>query len=405
MHTLGIDFGTSNSACGVAVDGRAHLIAVEPGAQTLPTAVFFDAESRKMSIGSAANRALISGSEGRYMRALKSVLGTSLMHERRMLAGESLDFTDIIARFLSRLKTAAETACGMAFSHALSGRPVHFHSADAARDAQALEDLRGCYLKAGFDAVDFLFEPEAAALAHGATDGRLGLIVDIGGGTSDFTLFRGREILVSHGVRIGGTQFDRAISLARVMPQLGAGGMIGNAMGDGALPAPVGLFQDLATWQMIPFLYTAATRREVAQMARRAVDPVPFARLLSVLEDETGHDIAFAVERGKIAANGGAGQIDLRIVEPGLSVPLTAEDLAAVLAEAGSAIGVAARDTCDMAGLPPEAVEQVVFVGGSSLMGVVVSEMERLFPKAEQRRSDPFTGVVDGLAIAAGGQR
>ena len=53
---------------------------------------------------------------------------------------------------------------------------------------QAEADLRGCYLAAGFAEVAFLPEPEAAALAsHGmGPPGRDGLIVDIGGGTSDF---------------------------------------------------------------------------------------------------------------------------------------------------------------------------------------------------------------------------
>src|SRR5690606_1393350 len=198
MTTLGIDFGTSNSACGVLVDGRPHLIEIESGQKTLPTSVFFDFDSRRMLIGSTANRALIAGAEGRFMRALKSVLGTTLMRERRMILGESLDFIDIVARFLTRLREGAEAACHMPFTHALSVRPVHFHSGNPARDAQAEIDLREAYARAGFSDVAFLYEPEAAALANGANDGRLGLIVDIGGGTSDFTLFRSGTVLASH---------------------------------------------------------------------------------------------------------------------------------------------------------------------------------------------------------------
>jgi len=401
MNTLGIDFGTSNSACGVLVNGRPHLIEVEPGARTLPTSVFFDANARRMLIGSAANRALIAGTEGRFMRALKSVLGTALMRERRIILGESLDFIDIVARFLARLKGAAEAACHMEFTHALSGRPVHFHSGDGARDAQALTDLREAYARAGFRDVAFLYEPEAAALANGAVDGGLGLIVDIGGGTSDFTLFRGGTVLASHGMRIGGTHFDRALSLDHVMPLLGAGGLLRNAFGAGVLAAPVGLWQDLASWQKSPFLYTAQTLRNVTTMARQAVDPVPFRRLIDVLEMETGHDVAFAVERGKIAANDGVGRIDLEVVERGLSVALNAAGLAATLAMLGEAIGACATETCTLAGVSPDAVKQVVFVGGSSLMAVVVDEMTKRFPGAGQKRSDPFTGVVAGLAIAS----
>ncbi|TYB88000.1 Hsp70 family protein [Oceaniovalibus sp. ACAM 378] len=406
MATLGIDFGTSNSACGVLVNGRPHLIEIEPGEKTLPTAVFFDFDARRTLFGHSANRALIAGTEGRYMRALKRVLGTSLMREKRQLMNERVDFIDIIARFLSRLKTGAEAACHTEFTHALSGRPVHFHSSDPVRDAQALTDLTECYARAGFAAVEFLYEPEAAAIANGAlsTDGP-GLIVDIGGGTSDFTLYTARagaiEVLASHGLRLGGTNFDRRLSLDHAMPLFGAGGAIRNTFGDGALPAPNGLFHDLASWEKIPFLYSAQTLRDVRAMARQAVDHAPFTRLLSVLELELGHDIAFAVERGKIAANAGTGRIDLAVVERGLDVALTAGEVGVSLSDQARAIGDAAGETCAMSGVAPKDVGSVVFVGGSSLMQVVIDRITEMFPGADQKRSDPFTGVVDGLAISS----
>ena len=140
MATLGIDFGTSNSAAGYAVDGQTHLVALEPGEQTLPTAVFFDFDARKVVYGRPANGALIAGDEGRYMRALKSLLGTSLMRESRMLLNERQDFITIVARFLTTLKERAEAESGLKFDTALSGRPVLFHSANAERNAQALVD-------------------------------------------------------------------------------------------------------------------------------------------------------------------------------------------------------------------------------------------------------------------------
>ena len=101
MATLGIDFGTSNTAAGIAIGGTPRLISLEAEAQTLPTAVFFDFEAREMRIGAAASDALLAGAEGRYMRGLKSLLGTRLMRERRVLLGERLDFIDIVARFLA----------------------------------------------------------------------------------------------------------------------------------------------------------------------------------------------------------------------------------------------------------------------------------------------------------------
>ncbi|MFV1442545.1 MULTISPECIES: Hsp70 family protein [unclassified Phaeobacter] len=408
-NTLGIDFGTSNSAAGVAVNGRPWLVEIEPGETTLPTAVFFDPDRRKMIIGRPATRALINGDEGRFMRALKSLLGTPLMYEKRRLNGELVDFVTIVARFLAELKTRAEAATGQSFSHALSGRPVLFHSKDAARDAQAEVDLRACYLAAGFEEVRFMLEPEAALRSAQPKPG-IGLIVDIGGGTSDFTAFeQSRDgtarILASHGVRLGGTDFDRQLSIDHVMPLLGRGSAIRNSFGGGSLPAPNRLFNNLATWQMIPFLYAADSRRAAQDLARNAEEPEKLARLVSVLEDELGHDLAFAVERGKIAVNHPDRRravIDLKVLEPGLSVPLDTQTLEQSLASDIDEITACARETLRRADLRGDQVTRVVLVGGSALLAAVQTQMQQLCPRAELYSENAMTAVADGLAQAAG---
>jgi len=405
--TLGLDFGTSNTAAGVTVNGKPHLIEVEAGRDTLPTSVFFDAFDPVVLFGSAANAALIEGREGRFMRALKSVLGTSLMREVRWVGHARKSLIEVIASFLTQVKTQAEAATGQVFDTALSGRPVHFHSTDAARDAQALVDLRDCYLSAGFDDVRFMFEPEAAALGYGGLpQGTTGLIVDIGGGTSDFTVFRGADdgirILASHGVRIGGTDFDKALNLRHVMPLLGQGTHIRHVFGSDTHVAPNAIFQDLATWEKIPFLYNASTRRDVDEMLKLAVEPDKLRRLAAVLENELGHDLAFAVEAAKIAVNSGSdADIALKVVQKGLTATLTQVDLWTGLQDQATRIAKAAQVTLDMADVPAKDIGSVVLVGGSSLMRVVESALRGLCPEATVERGDAFTAIVDGLALAA----
>lgn len=409
MARLGIDFGTSNTAAGVMAAGRPHLIEVERGRTTLPTSVFFDHDRRQTVYGSAANAALIDGREGRFMRALKSVLGTPLMRERRQIAHERLTLIEVVARFLQMIRERAEAATGDTYDRALSGRPVRFHSADAARNAQAEVDLRDAYHLAGFADVQFMYEPEAAALASGPLGkGELGLVVDIGGGTSDFSVFErngaATRIIASHGVRVGGTDFDRAISIAHVMPLLGRGADVRNALGSGTHVAPNAIFNDLATWQKIAFVYTPDNRRMVADFAKLGVDPVLFGRLHTVLDMELGHDIAFAVEAGKIRLNApdvmDAG-IDLRVIEPALWAKLTKAQMADVLADHAAQISDCARQTLEMAGVAPDRIAKLVFVGGSSLLHVVEGAMVAMFPGAALERAEAFTAVADGLAMAA----
>ncbi len=408
MAVLGIDFGTSNSAAGIIRNGRPHLIEVEPGRRTLPTSVFFDYDHRTTSHGSSANAALIEGREGRFMRALKSVLGTSLMREKRRIAHERLTLIEVVARFLQMIRERAEEETGETYDRALSGRPVRFHSTDLARNAQAEIDLRDAYILAGFRDVTFMFEPEAAALASGALDqGDMGLVVDIGGGTSDFSIFtrdyEGTQIIASHGVRLGGTDFDRAISIAEVMPLLGRGTEIRNILWNETHIAPNAIYNDLATWQKIPFVYTPDNLRMAADYARLGLNPILFQRLKTVLEMELGHDIAFAAEAGKIAINepdATEARINLHVVERDLGVPITKQKVSTILDPFAAQIRQAAIDTLAMADLHPDRINTVVFVGGSSLLHAVEIAMTDLFPHARLERAEAFTAVADGLAIA-----
>ncbi|MFT5785288.1 MAG: putative chaperone protein [Ascidiaceihabitans sp.] len=408
-HVLGIDFGTSNSAAGYVRDGKPQLIKLVGQETTMPTTFFFDFETRRTLIGEPANQALLEGMDGRFMRALKRVLGTTLMHEKRQILNKRITFVEIIAGFLREIKMRAEADTGLTFDSVISGRPVVFHGMNDPREQQAEDDLRACYLAAGFKEVAFMAEPEAAAIASGALEqsGEVGLIVDIGGGTSDFSLFRsgndGVDILANHGVRIGGTDFDRAINIDRVMPLMGKGTVLRKWIGKGTSPVPHAIFNDMATWEKIPFLYTAQNRRLVAEMAQLSHEPEKLNRMAAILEDELGHELAFAVERGKIAANSGDAKsvIDLGLVERGLSAQLPTEALASVLSEYSQALHRGAQETLVLAGLEAKDVERVIYVGGSSLLTMVSDTMKAQFPDAEHSFTEVFTAVTDGLALAS----
>lgn len=408
-HCLGIDFGTSNTAVAHLRDGKPQLIELSPGQTGFPTTFFFDYETRTTLMGHKANQALLGGEDGRFMRALKRVLGTALMHQPREILNKRVTFVDIIARFLHHVKTQAEAETGLTFDRVISGRPVVFHAAGDPREAQAEADLLACYNAAGFKDVSFVNEPEAAAIASGALDhaGEIGLIVDIGGGTSDFSVFRsgnfGIEILANHGVRIGGTDFDRAINIDRVMPLLGRGGDLRKVMGPGTSPLPKAIFNDLATWEKIPFLYTAQNRRLIDEMAKLAIEPEKLNRFADVLKHELGHEIAFAVEQGKIEANVGTENslIALGEIEKGLSAPLPADVLKDVLAPYAATLLLTAQETLDFAGIDASQVDRVIYVGGSSLMTMVTQTINGCFPKAQHSFSEVFSAVADGLALSS----
>ena len=222
--TLGIDFGTSNSAMAVRQGaGAAQMIALEGAAHTLPTALFFNAEDHQTHFGRDAVGQYLAGNEGRLMRSLKSLLGSALLQDKTLVHNKLVSYQDIISLFLRMLAHKAEEALGGMPARVVLGRPVHFVDDDLARDQQAEDALRHAALGAGFEHVSFQLEPIAAALDYEQRIDHeaLVLVVDIGGGTSDFTVVRlgpqrmaraerGSDVLATTGVHIGGTDLIAA---------------------------------------------------------------------------------------------------------------------------------------------------------------------------------------------------
>jgi hypothetical chaperone protein len=129
--TLGIDFGTSNSAVAVRQgNSPARMLRLEGENNTLPTALFFNAEDHRTHYGRDAVAQYLSGTEGRLMRSLKSLLGSSLLQDKTAVHNALVSYQDIISLFLRMLaQTARETLGGMP-GRVLLGRPVHFVDGD-----------------------------------------------------------------------------------------------------------------------------------------------------------------------------------------------------------------------------------------------------------------------------------
>ncbi|WP_245986212.1 Hsp70 family protein [Azospirillum thermophilum] len=271
------------------------------------------------------------------MRSIKSMLGTDLIDADTALRRGRISFRAVIATFLEQVKARAEAALDGPLSDVVVGRPVHFVDGDPAGDHAAEETLRGIARSVGFRDVSFQYEPIAAALDYEQQVGgeELALIADIGGGTSDFSIVRigperrgkpdrTEDILANDGIRVGGTDFDRDLSLATVMPMLGHGSALKRA----GLVAPKTIFLDLATWSKINFLYTAKAMGELERLLRDSAEPEKIERLIGVVEHRRGHALAMEVERTKIALSGepqtglaldwGDGSLDLAVDGPTL---------------------------------------------------------------------------------------
>jgi hypothetical chaperone protein len=408
----GIDFGTSNSTagCASAVPGQVVLLPLEDGRPTLPSVVFFHAEDAHISYGRAALADYLAGDEGRLMRSLKSLLGTSLIDEQTEVAGRALPFRALLAQFIGELKRRAEQAAGRAFSRAVLGRPVFFVDGDAAADRQAENTLAEIARGVGLREIAFQYEPIAAAFDYESTITReeLVLVVDIGGGTSDFALVRlaperaGRaerrdDILASSGVHIGGTDFDKYLSLASVMPLLG----LGSRLRSGLL-LPSAQYFNLATWHTINFAYTRKAWSQIVELQREALEKDKIARLQNLVTERAGHWLAMQVEEAKIALSGAAAtQLDLGRIDPGQSLSLQRRDFDAAIAALVDTIALSVSGLLRDAGVRAADVDTVFFTGGSSSVPLLRQRITALAPQARCVEGDLFGSIGSGLALDA----
>ena len=407
----GIDFGTSNSAVGVSDAGGPRLLPIQRGTTSVPTALFFAFDDDSTTFGHDALERYFAREPGRYLRAIKSILGTSLFEETTLVRRKQYAFGDIVAAFLRFLRTAAGNNLGALPTSVVLGRPAFFVDDDPAADAKAQSQLEAAARTAGFKHIAFQFEPIAAALDYeqSVRAEEIALVADIGGGTSDFSVVRvspqrarsrdrRSDILGFTGVHIGGTDFDRQLSLASVMPELG----LRSRLRRKGLQAPAWYFFDLATWHRIAFLYEAKVLSEVRGVLRDSAEPAKIERLLHVLEQRKGHELLASVEAAKIAlsdADRVALQLDDSVGE--LARTITRAQLEAAVAVSLQRIKARVGDVLRLAGLRPDAVTTVFLTGGATRMPSIRNAIAAAVPAARLRAGDAFGSVATGLALDA----
>lgn len=412
LDTLGIDFGTSNSAIAcVPEDGVARLLPLEGAADTMPTAIFFNAEERSTHFGREAIALYLAGTEGRLMRSLKSLLGSALMQEKTAIHEGLVSFEDIIARFLHELATRASHELGKRPERVVIGRPVHFVDDDPKRDLRAQESLFQAARMAGFREISFQLEPIAAAFDYEQRVRResLILIADIGGGTSDFTVVRvgperiarqdrGDDVLATSGVHIGGTDFDQRLNLERVMPQLGL-----RHTGAQGREVPSRVFFELSSWHLINWLYAPKAIRQARELRGSYRDTHLHDRLMAVLDGRHGHRIANEVERAKIESSVTEADvaIDLSCAEPGLVASLSPAEMVQQLAAPLESVVACAHACVKRAGLRSGDLDAIYFTGGSSALRPFQQAMRKSFAGVPLVEGDLFGGVAAGLAYSA----
>jgi len=414
---LGIDFGTSNSAVGFLRDGAPCLVELEGKRQTIPSAIFYDTEENAVLFGNEAIAFYMDGCEGRLLRSLKSILGSSLINESTEVGYENIFFKDIIVSFIEQLKRRAESTVGHAVENVVMGRPVRFVDADEQADALAQGHLEEITRKAGFRNVFFQYEPIAAALDYeqSVEKEELALIVDIGGGTSDFSVVRvspdrrgkadrKQDILANTGVHIGGTDLDLKLSLEQIMPLFGYRTRTRSLFpGDAVLDLPPTYYRELATWHKIVFLYNNRALQGVKNVHYHAQRQDLVDRLVRIIQKQEGHRLAGDVEAAKIAlSERDAASVSLHYVENGLHASVSRSRFEGDIEKEKDGIVFQIKECLKRAGVSASKIQTLFMTGGSTAIPLIAQACRHAVPAGRLVPGNRFGSVGMGLTIDAG---
>jgi hypothetical chaperone protein len=414
---IGIDFGTTNSSIALAASSGVQLLRFAHDNPSSRSILYLEKARQGIlssSGASAIERYLTAHRDGdrpgRLIQSLKSYL-TSRTLTGTEVFGRHYLLEELISRILTDLRLAAEKQFGFPVRHATVGRPVRFVGAETEDDDNfAVDRLRGAFLRAGFEAVDFEYEPLGAAYSFQALDtgtrAQTILIGDFGGGTSDFSIVQlgsdnARKVLGTSGLPFAGDAFDARIVRKLVSPALGSESL---ARGGKGIPAvPAWIYANLERWHYLSFLRTRNVLDLLTTARKRALEPEKIDSLLAIVDEDLGYQLHQAVQRTKTAlsrensaefvfAGPDAGSVELR-------TSVDRADFEQWIAPELTQIASAIDSLLAATSLSPAEISQAFLTGGTSFVPAVRLIFERRFP-GRVVTGNEFTSVAQGLALA-----
>ncbi|MFT6101168.1 MAG: putative chaperone protein [Arenicella sp.] len=412
MKSLGLDFGTANSSIAVSDGINTDVLILDQGSSSIPSTFFFDFEDDVTYIGEDAYDRYYLGDKGRFLRSFKSALGTSTLEHEIQIKRNRYSVKDIIGQYLGIVVSRAELDLQQPIDNLVVGRPVHFVDHDPDADSRAEASLRDIVQNLGVKNVEFQLEPIAAALNYGVTvdSEELVLVIDIGAGTSDFSVVkfaainRGQaEVISNCGVHIGGNDFDKVIALNQAMPLFGYTQRFKRRE---QLEVPNHYYQNASSWHKIDLLYDRKVINAMQEISPQVFDPELIDRFLKLLSTRQVHNVLAEVERMKKAYSdnhnsGLDSSIDLSFLEQGLEVKIDKTSFHNLIDSMCDDIISNAKQAIELAGLEGHQIDTVYVTGGSMGIKHLHDKVVAEFGEAKIVEGDRATSVARGLALYA----
>lgn len=437
---VGIDFGTSNSGVSYSKDGQIHILPIDQ-MNIVPEVVktiMYITRDYKCFIGQEAVETYYRQNVNRKRRFVKKWIGEVEYHGSdgmfyvtdvyayvdELMPGRLLQFiktalrtegfegtrifdrfystTEIIALYLSNLKQRAEVLLRDEISGVTLGRPIIF-SQKPEQDRKSENTLRQAAHEAGFQNVNFEFEPVAAALYYEQSLQRPEnvMIFDFGGGTLDITIMRlgdprNRKVFANSGIDIAGSDFDRAIIQKRMLAHFGKGRV------DHLLDI-MELVNAVADWMALPEVSLPKARLRLVQAILAGEAPARLKALEMLIFNDLAFSLYNAVEAAKISlSNQGAAVISLREKDIDIWELYTRHQFEKDIYGFQDKIERTIFEAVDASGLELEQINAVVKTGGSSNIPAFSAMLGQIFGPERVKASSAFSSVTAGLGLSAG---
>lgn len=413
----GLDFGTSNSSVAIlSQNNQSKIIKIGMNniEDTVPSVLFFPTEKPGVFyIGDEAVFEYIkSEMKGRFLQSIKSILPSKSFIGTNILGFGALSAEDLVSLILKRIKERADLQLKTDVKKVVLGRPARF-SHDDNIDSMAEQRLFRAAKKAGFEEIHFQLEPIAAALHYEShlSSEKLVLVVDIGGGTSDFTVMklspkkinfvnRKADILSTNGVYIGGDNFDSDIMKNKLIDYFGYGSSVKSY--EKTLPFPNHILLQICKWQDIGFMKNRHIQNMLEKLHYSSNSPEKILRLQSLINEDLGYSLFREIEKTKIAlSNTESSTIKFSKSIISIQRELTKNEFEHLILSRLIAINKSLNEAINDAGIDYTSIDAVFMTGGSSLIPALRKIISDKFGQDKIVPSDSFTSVVSGLALSA----
>ena len=446
----GFDYGTSNCAMGIMQGADIQLLPLDQGKAFIPSTLYaldreliseyvakhitqadvqqgfiqqraaqlnrarlarhehgFSNDETSLFVGNdAISEYLDWPGEGYFVKSPKSFLGASGLREQSIHF-----FEDIVTAMMMGIKQRAEAAAGEVITHTVIGKPVNFQGLNAEKsNEQALQILTTAAKRAGFQAVEFLFEPIAAGLNFegSLTSNKTVLVVDVGGGTTDCAMVhmgpdhrnkddRQLDFIGHSGERVGGNDLDVQLAGKYLMPLFGMKSQLKNGL----------LMPTQAFWNAVRTNDVSAqtvfnesqTGKELEQLYRDTTEPNLLKRFINMRNEKQNHHVVRSAEQTKIALSQSQScDVDLSYIEESLSTNVSREEFAHAITRPLTKMTELMSEAIKQAGCQPD----VIYVtGGSAQSPIIRQAITEKLGNIEVLDGDHFGSVVSGLTTWA----